>query len=271
MLKSLRSALHAGEHIYGTLIVSPSPAWVKAVRDIGLDFVFIDTEHIPLQRDTLAWMCQAYAAVGLPPIVRIPSPDPYQACMVLDGGAQGIIAPYIETPEQVRALVGAVKHKPIKGRTLEGLLQGAPAGEPLCNYLDDANAQHVLIINIESVPALNALDEILAVPGLDGVLIGPHDLTCSLGIPEQWNHPTFIASVVHIITSTRAAGLGVGIHVIFDNSLEQEARWMRMGANLVVHHADILSFRFAMKRDLAALRTAVGQGTQSETTHSINI
>ena len=110
----LRGALHEGTYVYGTLIVSTSPHWVQAVQSLQLDFVFIDTEHIAIERQTLAWMCQAYTGIGVAPLVRIPSPDPYQACMVLDGGASGVIVPYVETPEQVEKLAGAVKMRPLK-------------------------------------------------------------------------------------------------------------------------------------------------------------
>ena len=95
----LKRRLRAGERAYGTLIVSPSPRWPDMVAKLGLDFVFIDTEHIAIDRDRLSWMCQTYRGLGLPPLVRIPSPDPYQACMVLDGGAAGVIAPYLETAD----------------------------------------------------------------------------------------------------------------------------------------------------------------------------
>ncbi len=93
---ALRQRLIAGETLFGTLIVSPSPRWPDVVRGCGLDLVFIGTEHIALDRAELSWMCQTYAALCLPPLVRIPAPDPYAATMVLDGAAAGIIAPYVE-------------------------------------------------------------------------------------------------------------------------------------------------------------------------------
>jgi len=93
---ALRQRLIAGKMLFGTLIVSPSPRWPDVVRGCGLDLVFIDTEHIALDREELSWMCQTYVALCLPPLVRIPAPDPYPAAMVLDGGAAGIIAPSVE-------------------------------------------------------------------------------------------------------------------------------------------------------------------------------
>ena len=118
----LRNKLKNGERVYGTAIVSSSPMWASVVKESKLDFVFIDTEHIGLNKETVSNMCVLYSALGFPPIVRIPSPDPYSACITLDGGATGILVPYVESVEQVKDLVGAVKYRPIKGKKLNDLL-----------------------------------------------------------------------------------------------------------------------------------------------------
>ena len=179
--KDLKAALRSGRKVYGSMIVSTSPKWLDVIGQLNLDFVFIDTEHIAIDRDKLSWMCHAYNGKGLASIVRIPSPDPYQACMVLDGGAKGIIAPYVESAEQVQQLRGAVKTRPLKGKKLEDYLSGDYELEPvLAAYIEKHNENNVLIVNIESRPAIEQLDAILAVPGLDAVLIGPHDLTAVL-------------------------------------------------------------------------------------------
>src|SRR5512140_895132 len=160
-----REKMHAGERLYGTMIVSDSPRWPPVVSGLGLDFVFIDTEHAARDREAVSWLCQGYGALGVVPVVRIPRPDPYLACMALDGGAQGIIAPYVESVEEVRQMVGAVKYRPLKGKKLNAMLAGKTALEPqLAEYLAGYNAQNSLIINIESVPAMDELDDILAVP-----------------------------------------------------------------------------------------------------------
>ena len=261
--------LHAGEPVFGTLIVSPSPRWPDAVRSCGLDFVFIDTEHIALDRQPLSWMCQTYAALGLPPIVRIPSPDPYAATMTLDGGAAGVIAPYVETAAQVQALRGAVKLRPIKGRKLEGLLKGDAAEPGLDAYIASAARSRALIVNIESVPAIQALDEILAVPGLDAVLIGPHDLSCSLGVPEQYACKEFLAACETILQKARRAGVGAGIH--YWGSAEEQARFMAMGANLVIHSADILLFQKHLRQELDAIKQQAGARSKTGADSGISI
>jgi 4-hydroxy-2-oxoheptanedioate aldolase len=256
--QQLVEALHSGRHVYGTMIISPAPEWPAAVSQLGVDFVFLDTEHTALDRAQVSWMCRAYSALDIAPVVRIPSADPYEACKVLDGGAAGIIAPYIETPEQVRALVGAVKYRPLKGKRLADFLAGTAELEPeLRDYLDKRNASSALVINIESVPAMNALDDILAVRGLDAVLIGPHDLSCSLGIPEQYDRPEFKQAVTDILTRARAAGVGAGMHVTYEYGYPHELAWARAGANLLVHSGDVMVLRYQMRRELDAIKAAV--------------
>ena len=268
----LSKALHEGQRVYGTLLVSAGPQWPVAVRSLGLDFVFIDTEHVALDRSQLSWMCRAYGAMNLAPLVRITSPDPYQACTALDGGAAGVIAPYIETVEQVRRLAGAVKYRPLKGKKLASFLFNDEKLEPaLLQQIEESNKSNVLIANIESVPAMEALDDILAVPGLDAVFIGPHDLTHSLGIPLQYNHPKYEAAVEEIIQKARARNVGAGIHACYPNSMEQEIKWVTGGANFVVHSGDIQVFTAAMKSDIDAIKKAVGDISGSAEDADINI
>jgi 4-hydroxy-2-oxoheptanedioate aldolase len=267
---TFRQRLIDGDTLFGTLIVSPSPRWPEVVRGCGLDFVFIDTEHIALDRAELSWMCQTYAAIGLPPLVRIPSPDPYAAVMVLDGDAAGVIAPYVETVEQVQALRGAVKFRPIKGQRLQQMLDGAQIEPELKSYIDDGAENQLLTVNIESVPAVEALDDILAVPDLDGVIIGPHDLSCSLGVPEQYDHPTFMSACETILRKARAAGVGAGIH--FWGGVDQQIHFLKLGANLLIHSADITLFQKYLRMELDAMKKGSGlHGADSEAGQDVTI
>ncbi len=256
---SFNKALKAGKKLYGMMLVSRSPKYAEAIAALGMDFIFIDTEHIDIDRTTLSWMCRTYSALDIAPLVRIPSPDPYTASATLDGGAEGIIAPYIESVDEVKALVGAVKYKPLKGEKLRRILEGEENPEPeLAEYLIKANKSKSLIVNIESVPAMEALDEILKIPGLDGILIGPHDLSCSLGIPEEYKNPIYDQAVREILTKGRAANVGAGIHVHYPSGVDDEIAWCKETcANLIVHQSDILTFSIAMKKDLETLRYGI--------------
>jgi 4-hydroxy-2-oxoheptanedioate aldolase len=257
---SLGQAMRSGDRIYGTMIMSPSPHWPGRVAQLGLDFVFIDTEHVSLGRSELAWMCQTYRALDLAPIVRIPSPDPFQASMVLDGGAAGVLAPYIETVEQVTALRGAVKLRPLKGQKLDDVLSGTLTLDPAeAEYLANFNRENLLLLNIESQAAIDNLDTLLSVPGVDGVVIGPHDLSISLGLPEQYDHPKFDQAVRTIISTARRHGAGAGNH--FSYGVDPEIAWAQAGMNIVLHNTDIGGFLRAIGDDINQIKRALGDDT----------
>jgi len=255
--------LRNGKLLYGTAVLSESALWPSAVKRTGVDFVFIDTEHIAIDRTTLARMCSAYKGCGLPPLVRIPCPDPDEARKVLDGGASGVLAPYIESPEQVRELVGATKLRPLKGQRLREALQNQDSLESkLKDCLRDRNKENFLMINIESVPALERLEHILAEPGLDGVIIGPHDLSLSLGLPEEYQNPRFEDAAREIISKVREQGLSVGIH--FSREAELQIKWAKAGANIILHSFDITLFEQRLKDDITTIRYALGDSTEED-------
>ena len=256
----LLEKLQQGKNVYGTCITSTGPMWPDAIKNAGLDFVFIDTEHIPLDRNELALLCQLFKSNNIVPIVRIPSPDPYRACQAIDGGAAGIVVPYIESRTQVIDLVGAVKYRPLKGELLSAYLDGRKEmDEGLKKYIASFNCNNICIANIESVPAMEKLEEILSVPGLDGVFIGPHDLSVSLNLPEQYDHPDFEKAVKNIIHTTRKKGLHIGIH--FSLEPERQIKWVKEGANIVVHSFDIALFLQRLKQDMQIIKSGVGDDT----------
>ncbi|MDX1944091.1 MAG: aldolase/citrate lyase family protein [Pirellulaceae bacterium] len=254
--REIIAALHAGRQVYSSAMVSTSPLWPNLVKQAGLDFVFVDTEHTPIDRHSLAWICQTYQALGVPPVVRIPCNDPYEATKALDAGAGGIIGPYLETADEARGLVGAVKWRPLKGKKLAAALRDPQSLEAETrDYLTERNADKILIAQIESVAAIENLDEICAVPGVDAVLIGPYDLSCSLGIPEQYTHPKFDEAVRKIFAIARRHHVGAGCHYWL--SLDQEIAWSRAGGNLVMHSSDVATFSRTLKTEIASLRQAL--------------
>ncbi|MCO5237261.1 MAG: aldolase/citrate lyase family protein [Chitinophagaceae bacterium] len=253
----LLQKLRSGQNVYGTCLTSPAAGWIQILKQAGLDFAFIDTEHISLDRVTTAKMCQMVQALDMTPIVRIPSPDPYLACQCIDGGAKGIIAPYLESVEQIRELVGATKFRPLKGEVLRRVLTGGQVlSAEMKAYTEHYNKGNLCIANIESVPAMEKLDELLSIPGLDAVFIGPHDLSVSLGLPEQYDHPEFEKAVQHIIHTTRNKGLSIAIH--FSLEPERQVKWIKEGVNIVVHSSDRALFSQKLNADLRSIQNAVG-------------
>ena len=254
--KQLIKALRAGDMVYGTAIYSPSPIWPRVVKNLDLDMVFIDTEHTPHDRNTVSWICASYSALDLAPVVRIPEPDPYLAQMVLDGGAHGVIAPYVETVEQVKALSGAVKFGPLKGEKLQAFLDGDGDLEPeVTDYLEKRNTHKALFINVESGAALERLVEIASIPYVDCLLVGPHDLSINLGVPEQYDHPKFSEAIHKIITTARKHNIGMGVH---NNSVDQQIEWVQAGMNLVMYSSDISAFNRALTAEFKTIREGIG-------------
>ncbi len=271
MENNFSERLRRGDRLYGTLVVSPSPLWPERMAKLDLDFVFIDTEHIALGREKLAWMCHTYRAYGLYPIVRILSPDPFLATRALDGGAMGIIAPYVESPQQTRDMVGAVKLNPVKGKKLQEFLSRKESPSPkLEKHLANRNCQNTLILNIESVEGILKLDEILGQEGVDGILIGPHDLSCSLDMPQDYRNPEFDKAVRQIIGKARSSGVGAGIHCVMgSDALDLEQSWIEAGANFVLHSGDIIAAMETLKREIGLLKAGrsgpeIGQMNQDD-------
>jgi len=264
---SLLQKLKNGQNVYGTCFTSTAPLWPAVVKRAGLDFVFIDTEHIPLDRTALATLCQIFRTLEITPIVRIPSPDPFLACQAIDGGALGVVAPYLESVTQIQELIGATKFRPLKGEKLTNYMRGVEEMTPaLKQYITYRNAGHICIANIESVPAIAHLDELLSEEGLDAVFIGPHDLSVSLGLPEQYDHPDFEAAVRTIIHKTRAKGLSIGIH--FSSEPERQIKWMKEGVNIVVHSFDVALFSQRLQHDINLIKKAAGDVLDNESSTS---
>jgi 4-hydroxy-2-oxoheptanedioate aldolase len=253
----LKEALHAGTHVYGTCVTVAGPLWPAVIASTGVDFVFIDTEHIPLGRPEMTTLCQAFDARRIAPIVRIPRPDPYLACMALDAGAAGVVAPYVETVAEAQALRGAVSYRPLKGARLQAVLDGTETlDDETAAYLHERNKDKLMILNIESRPAMDNLRELVAVPGLDALLIGPHDLSINLGMPERYDDPVYTAAIQKILETGRAAGLGAGFH--FGGGVDLCKDWIERGANLIIHSTDQQRLSEAFRDDFTELRSHFG-------------
>lgn len=243
----LKKVLEEGKPVFGAQVISTSPMIMPFVDKMDLDFVFLDLEHIPMDREIVSWMCRAFSAKEIMPFVRVPYPSASLICQQLDGGAEGIIVPYIESAEQVKELVGAVRYRPLKGEYLRRKLEGNyEFNDTTKKFLDgdvwNANPRNkMLLINIESVPGIQHLDEILEVPGIDGVMIGPQDLSISLGIPEDYESEEYDRAVGEIARKVLEKGLYCGIH--FAATPEQGIHFIKdYGIRILLEANEMVAF-----------------------------
>lgn len=258
--QEFRDALRTGKTVYGTLITSTSPKMFDLTISLGLDFVFLCTEHVSYNTETLSWMCKAFKAAGINPVVRILEPSPFLATQALDAGAGAILVPYVENIEDVYELVGAVKYRPLKGNKLKKILYGEEKPSPeLEAYLKNYNKNHTLLLNIESRAGVNNMEQFFSVgsvdgPGVDGIVIGPHDLSTSYGMPEKFQSQEFKDLSCGIIHKARALGIAAGGHNCSRGTLELQMAWAKAGATIILHSSDMFLFADKLQDDLNCIR-----------------
>jgi len=251
--EGLKAALKGGERVYGTMFVQTRVGHGDhRLREMGLNFVIIDNEHSPYSRaETAAWM-RKLSSSGIVPIVRVPIPASHYVTMAHDAGAQGILTPYVETVEQVREVVGASKYLPLKGEAVDrAVLEGAFPSEATRDFLTDRNKNHTLVIGIESVAAVERLDDLLSVEGVDAAFVGPNDLSIQLGVPADYHHPTYLEAVDRIFNTCQAKGVPLVIHFF---TYEMAEPWIDKGVRFILFGSDRKGIGDSMKKDFDHLR-----------------
>jgi len=177
--------------------------------------------------------------------------------MMIDGGAEGIVAPYVETKAQVETLIGAVRYRPIKGELLRQIIyRERKPEEKLIKFWDDFNANTYLIIGIESVPAIENLEKLLDYDEVDGVFLGPHDITSSMEIPEEYANPKFLDAMKHVIKTCKSMGKGVGLHRDFSKDVNR--KMIDEGMNFILHDSDVMKSVAIIKHDFSEIREMYG-------------
>lgn len=253
----LREKMRNGERVYGTMTsVVRNPRWAGVYGRLGFDYVIVDTEHSPTGRSETADLAVAFLGAGVCPIQRVKDSEPHATVMALDAGFQGVLVPYCETADEVRAVVNAARLRPLKGALHD---RARDAGEfpsqATREYLEQRNKDVVVIIGIESVPAMNNLESILDVGGIDAIFIGPNDLSVSLGVPDEYTHPKFVEATEHIISTSQKRGIPAGGHW---QMREQVHYWLERGSRWILYSSDMRALTEGYRDALNSFRdTAV--------------
>ena len=242
-----REALDSDRGALGPFMITGDPAFVEAAGYAGYDFVLLDMEHGPGTFENLQNLIRAANVAGVCPVVRVPRGTDIWIDRALDVGAGAVLVPQIDTAEQARAVVAAAKFSPVGSRGTCRFVRAAAYGAvPGNEYFAEAQ-NTVVIIQAEGKKAVENLDEILDVPGIDVIFVGPYDLSSSLGHVGEIDHPEVIACIQQIIEKASAKGVKLGC---FADSVEGARKWRDLGVKFMGYACDTYLFYQKAKADV---------------------
>ena len=201
----------------------------------GFDAVIVDLEHGPTTRSELTTVVSAAQGAGLFAIARLGTSSDDEIGRVLDSGVDGLLVPHVSSATEAETIVRAGRFPPTGDRSINPYTRGNAYGVDGSNRYADVDTGVALVAMVEGAGALSSLEAIGRTPGLDGIFVGPVDLSSSLGFPGQPEHPQVVEAVRDVLARIRAAGLAAGVYA---PTPEAAARWLEAGAGLVALSAD---------------------------------
>jgi len=240
MLKNnpVKKALASGGVTLGSWLNFAHTSNAEILASAGFEFVGIDMEHSVIDLYEMQNVIMAVESCGAAPLVRLTSNDENQAKQVMDAGAWGVIVPMVKTVEEATRAVAAVKYPPAGIRSV-GIGRAHRYGYSFTEHFETANEQSLVIVQIEHIDALEEIDAIFSTPGVDGYMIGPMDLSGSMGIGGQMRHPEMIRVQKEILAAAKRHGVAPGIFIIYPNEevlaehLEEGYQFFVIGSDLV--------------------------------------
>lgn len=232
----LKEKLKQGEVVLGAFINCAYPAFIEICGYAGFDFAVIDLEHSPLHTLAAEDLCRAADCVGLSPIIRVRKNDAPQIQRALDIGSAGVQVPQIETIADAQAVVRAAKYSPLGARGLSFYTRAGVYTAAGTQITEELNEQSLVVVHIEGDRAIKNIAEIVSVPHIDVVFLGPYDLSQSLGIPGQVQDPRVIELMKIGVNSIRNAGKAAGT---FADTPEMAKQWIDAGVQYVALGVDV--------------------------------
>jgi len=250
----LKRKLQRGEVVIGPFMNCSYQAFIEIVGLAGFDYAIIDMEHGPLEVETAEDLCRAAQGVGLAPIVRIRKNDAPQIQRALDIGSAGVQVPQIETKADAEAVVRAAKYQPLGMRGVSFFTRASDyTVHGLTGITDRLNAEQMVLVHVEGKRGLDNLEQILTVPHIDVIFLGPYDLSQSFGIPGQINDPRVVKGMEEATIKIRAAGKWAGT---FAGDAETAKRWIKVGVQYISLSVDVGIFAHACRSLVEQVRGA---------------
>jgi 4-hydroxy-2-oxoheptanedioate aldolase len=251
----IRDKWAAGEPVTGPFVQLPAPGELEIFALAGFDFAIVDFEHGTIGIEIAENMMRAAHGRGMPAIARVLANRPELITAALNVGAAGVLVPHVDTPAEARAVVEAARFGPMGSRGLCPFVRSADysaAKGP--DYYAGANADVIAGILIEGRSAYEAIDEILDIDGLDLVMVAPYDLSQSLGVPGETDHPSVVDAFRDVCERGANSGKAVGF---FSESPEQAGEWVRLGARFIAADVDSQILLRAARSELERFRAAL--------------
>ncbi len=240
------------------LIEFDTPGIGYILKNAGCDFAVLDSEHSGFSIETVKRTMAFMRAADLPTIVRVPSREYKDIARAFDAGAEGVMLPMVSTPEEAKAIVQATKYVPDGGR---GVILRAAHDRyrpgPTMEKLAEANKRSTLFLQIETAAGVENAEEIAAIEGVDCLWIGHFDLSCSLGVAGEFEHPKFLEAVERVIAACRKTGTSLG-RLVAD--VESGVAFHKQGFDFIAYGVDAWILGDGVAKGLEGIRSGVKEG-----------
>ena len=263
----LKQRLRDGKPVFGYMIwCMTGMRWKRVYAGCGLDFVVIDSEHGSRDRELIANTVEQFQSLDITAIVRTPSTDPIYVAMAMDAGADGVLVPYCEDIEEVKHCVGKLRTHPLKGEYYENYVStGEFPSDKTKKYFEKLHKDHIFIMGVESKPAAENIGNMIDSAKIDGVFIGPNDMTTSLGIPNENDNPVYLETLKHVIGEADKRGVPTMIH---QQTIEASKVAIDLGARFILHSSDAGILLRGIQNEFAELKTSVNEKYGSDLSSS---
>lgn len=259
---AMAERLRQGDTILGTMLrMTRNPAIVKMAGDAGFDFVMLDLEHGDFTFNTVSDMALVGRSLGIGVLMRVPELSKAYVSRALDCGIDGIMVPMLETAEQARKLVDWARYAPQgkRGLATTGGMSGYTSPADTKTFMTESNQRVLVIAQIETVPAVEAIDEIASVDGIDVLLIGPNDLAVSLGKPGELTSPEEDEAIAKVAEAAQRHGKVFAMHA----GTEMLRRWADRDMRMIMNSMDIHAMRSGLSSLAEVTRQLAGQAVSS--------
>ena len=241
----MKELLSSGRPVFGPFMNTTDSAFVEITGHTGFDFVVLDLEHGTASLDQLQNLIRAADVSGTFPVVRTPPGNLHMIGAVQDAGAKGVVIPQIKTVEEVHKVIKSMRFYPEGERGVSGVVRAAKYSTMQSEEYFKMSNENLLIIQLEGKEAIENIDAISDIEGIDVLFIGPYDLSQSLGVPGQVEHPKVTETIYEAVQNIRSKGLVAGTFV---SSTEMARKWIDAGVQFIGYSVDILIFANAAKR-----------------------